>query len=215
MRSTGLTLLLALSLPACAVEGSEPGAVSAGGQLRSLQPLLKEAEGYAKKWSKKARLYTVMGTGPKNEARLKPEVWTLVFGDPSKKAESFLVAFKDGKLAWQRPAPDKAETAPLDYKLCRPLDPKFLDTAGLEKRVTEKGLEPNQWGQLDFVLFKPASPDCGGLFDVGMVYRVLEGIPLKQFGKAVWVAVNDSEKLYFDGITGRFLGRFPPEEQKE
>lgn len=180
--------------------------------FHSVKALAAEAKPHALRWSKRAKLWAAMGSGPRNPARYRSEVWTLVYGDPAKKEEVFLAAFKDGHLAWKAPKTDKPDSIPIDYQHCKALDPKFLDTRALEKKLAKEELGPNQVGQFDFVLFRPLDSDCLGLYDVGMVYRVIEGIPERQYGKAMWVVMNDTAKLYFDGLTGRFLGRFPPEE---
>lgn len=224
-----LIAVLLAAPPAAAGDSPDAArqALGEAGGSGSVHALLPRAFRMAREWSPGAALYSILGRTPRNDERYEPEEWGFIFGDPETRDGTFEVVFhngvifkrrgiresvkmveffKDGSFVSRRSA--LIEWEGLDYKECRPVAPKFVDTLELMKEVHREKLRAAELDQYRVAMLNARDNHCDGL---GFLSQFIteKPIPKDLHSKTLWIVSGAEETLFFSGKNGKLLYRRP------
>jgi len=178
-----------------------------GGIVRLSSRALAMAQG----WSKKAVLYSILGTVPRNNYRLAPETWQFHFGDPVSK-DGVLSArqgnrggiqvseyFRDGEFESRRTLRENRDNR--DYRLCRPITDPFVDGPALDRVVRELKLIGDDKNQFRISLLNARDTRCDGL-GLNNLFVFEKSIPKKILSQSLWILTSKNMTLYLDAQSG-------------
>ena len=225
-----LPSLLALSLFGGPAWAADPGA-PAEQTLGSVHALIQRTMRDALDWSPDAKLYSVVGKGPKSGVLW--EEWTVMYGDPKTRYGFYSVTFADGVLLARRAVKAGTELRERywDGKLQSrsvnavdwngvysdgvaggvPLGGDFIDAPALDAVLkANRFMIPND-GQyhLELVRLDRKGNDYLTKFLLDGTFRQIGEIAHNTDGRAVWIADNLTEAVFLDARTKKLVNRRP------
>ena len=224
---TALLVLALLAAGSAAAEGSGASAVSET-TLGSVHALISRSMAEALSWSPNAKLYAVVGTGPKSGVLL--EEWTLIYGDPIRQRGFYVVKFGDGVMLERLVGLEGAEVREWywegklrntmrqesggfgDYMTNLPLNVKFLDAPALDsllKRLRFSRPSDGRWSlelsRLMVPLRADGAPEQFPGFFLSHLFRSLGAVPDSGLERCMWIVDNGDDAVFLDAATGKLI----------
>ena len=230
MNAAALTILLA-ALPAAAQEAG--GAAVAEQTLGSVHALVMRSSKEALAWSPRAKLYSILGSGPKEGVLF--EEWTVVYGDPGAKDGFFAIKFGDGimqerhvcrgdhvvrEFYWDGKLRNRLEGSPVGpepYTTNLPLGSDFMDAPRLDSLLKARKFsrpKGERWSlELSRLTEPKRSEEFEERFNAGFLldgtFRAIGPIPANGRDRIMWIVDNQDEAVFLDAATGRLINRRP------